>query len=102
MEVRLHKEARAELDAAGEGYESRRPGLGEAFAKEAARAFELIGENPQRWPVWPGVTGEPPVRRFLLSRFPFAVAYLAFQDRVVVLAVSHTRRRPGYWLSRKP
>jgi hypothetical protein len=40
------------------------------------------------------------VRRFLLPRFPFAVAYVIRGDDVLVLAIAHTRRRPGYWRGR--
>jgi toxin ParE1/3/4 len=40
------------------------------------------------------------VRRFVMSRFPFALPYLVIEEQVVVLAVAHLRRRPGYWLRR--
>jgi len=40
------------------------------------------------------------VRRFLLTGFPFALAYVVDGDSVTVLAVAHLRRRPGYWLGR--
>jgi hypothetical protein len=36
----------------------------------------------------------------LLTGFPFAIAYALDGDRIVVLAVAHLRRRPGYWLGR--
>jgi hypothetical protein len=36
------------------------------------------------------------VHRFLLARFPFAVAYLVQNEDVIILAVAHVRRRPGY------
>ena len=40
-------------------------------------------------------------RRWLLTRFPFAVVYrVAADDSIRVLAVAHHRRRPGYWQAR--
>jgi toxin ParE1/3/4 len=31
---------------------------------------------------------------------PFALPYLVLEELVVVLAIAHVRRRPGYWLQR--
>lgn len=100
MRLVLHPDAVAEATAAGDWYESQRPGLGADLAGELERAFEMILDHPQTWPNWPGVPGGLGVRRFLLVRFPFALAYVTRADDVVVLAVAHTSRRPGYWLSR--
>jgi len=62
----LHPDAVAEATAAGDWYDAQRPGLGTDFASELERAFELILENPQTWPMWPGTPAELSVRRFLL------------------------------------
>jgi hypothetical protein len=35
-----------------------------------------------------------------MERFPFALPYVMREDLVVVLAIAHVRRRPGYWLER--
>lgn len=100
MRIVLHPDAVAEATAAGDWYDAQRPGLGDDFASELERAFELILENPQTWPTWPGVAAGLSVRRFVLARFPFALAYVPRGDEVIVLAVAHTSRRPGYWLGR--
>lgn len=100
MRLVLHPDAVAEATAAGDWYESQRPGLGADLAGELERAFEMILENPQTWPAWPVVPAGLGVRRFLLPRFPFAVAYVIRGDDVLVLAIAHTRRRPGYWRGR--
>ncbi len=100
MRLVLHPDAVAEATAAGDWYESKRPGLGADLAGEIERAFDMILENPQTWAVWPGIPAGLDVRRFLLPRFPFALAYVVRADELVVLAVAHTSRRPGYWLSR--
>ena len=100
MHLVFHPDAVAEATAAGDWYETQRPGLGADFASEVERALDMISETPETWPVWPGLRGTVELRRFLLPRFPFALAYLVRSDEVVVLAVAHTRRRPGYWLGR--
>jgi hypothetical protein len=35
-----------------------------------------------------------------VHRFPYAVLYRPDPDEIVVVAVMHQRRRPGYWLGR--
>ncbi len=100
MRIRLHPGASADLTSAGDWYEHQLPGLGADLAEEVDRALDAIAERPMTWPLWPGVGEAFGVRRFLLARFPFAVGYLAEGSDVVVLAVAHLRRRPGYWLGR--
>ncbi|MFL5354165.1 type II toxin-antitoxin system RelE/ParE family toxin [Archangium sp.] len=100
MLLRLHPEANTELAAAFEWYERQQLGLGAAFSSAVFRALDAIEESPETWPEWPGVHHTPPIRRLLLPDFPFAVPYMVLEDRVVVLAVTHVRRRPGYWLKR--
>lgn len=39
-------------------------------------------------------------RRARLNRFPFHVFFEVVGEKVVVLAVAHERRRPGYWRAR--
>ncbi len=89
-----------ELDAAADWYGFRGPELGQVFIEEVRKALRVIADQPGTFPVWPGVHHTPPIHRFLLSRFPFALPYIVANERVVVLAVAHIRRRPGYWLTR--
>jgi len=100
VRVRIHPGAAADLTSAGDWYEQQLPGLGGDLADEVSHALDAIAERPMTWPLWPEV-GEPVgVRRFLLARFPFAVGYIVEGSEVIVLAVAHLRRRPGYWLTR--
>lgn len=100
MKARYDREAREELTAAAEWYEDRRPGLGLDFVAEVTRAVASICEGPEAWPCWRGVETRVPVRKFVLQRFPFALPYLIDAGTVVVLAVAHGRRTPGYWRAR--
>ena len=99
--IQLHPEARDELARAAEWYESQQPELGLEFAAEVYRALAVIDTHPEGGQPWTGRRGQAlGVRRHVLRRFPFVLPYLVVEDLVVVLAVAHTRRRPGYWLSR--
>jgi hypothetical protein len=64
------------------------------------RGLIAIAEGPEAWPIWPGIGEGIGIRRFLLARFPFAIGYIVGADEIVVLAIAHLRRRPGYWLAR--
>lgn len=100
MKVRYHNEARDELTAAAEWYEARREGLGIEFVAEIKRAVASIEQRPLSWPVWQGLNVRVPVRKFVVERFPYVIPYLVREDVIVLLAVAHTRRRPGYWRAR--
>lgn len=92
----FHPEADAELEDASLFYESRMAGLGKSFAIEVERTISLIRQFPD--------AGSPiglARRRVLLARFPYSVIYRHDPDAVVILAVAHQRRRPGYWRRRK-
>lgn len=101
MRVRFHPAAADELVEAAAWYEARQPGLGADLMQEIARAVVAIGEAPATWPRWPGLKSHAAdTRRFLLSRFPFGIAHRIEREEVVVVAVAHLRRRPGYWQHR--
>ena len=97
MTVRLHPRARVELRQAVAWYEERRPGLGETLAAEVEHAVETIRAQPKAWPSWPAA---PRARRYLLSRFPFALVYVVAGEALVIIALAHTSRPPDYWLDR--
>lgn len=41
-----------------------------------------------------------PVRRHFGETFPYAVLYVEKPDHIIILAVAHFKRRPGYWRER--
>lgn len=96
MRITIHAAAQAELMAAIDWYELKEPGLGQEFAVEVVDALDRICEYPRAWPV---VDGE--VRRCLTNRFPFGILYAVKDDDLIVLAVMHGHREPGYWRDRR-
>ncbi len=57
--------------------------------------IQQIIEAPGRWPVL-----EEDIHRCLTHVFPYAVLYSVEIDYVLILAVMHSHREPGYWRKR--
>jgi plasmid stabilization system protein ParE len=93
--VEFHVQAEFELDAAQAWYAQRSLIAATAFSAEFIRAMETVAAPPERWPRYLAGT-----RRYVLPRFPFSVVYRVFDDRLVVVAVTHHRRKPDYWVRR--
>lgn len=87
--------AEEEMVAAAQYYEARSHGLGADFLDEVQRSVKAISSTPRTAPVV-----KENIRRRLLKRFPFGILYVVEPDTIVVLAVMHLRRRPGYWEGR--
>jgi plasmid stabilization system protein ParE len=95
MIVRFHPAADAEAEAAQAWYEQRSALAASAFLLELSVAVDRAVEAPYRYPA--GLAG---IRRVLFDRFPFQLVYRVRLDEVIIIAVAHARRRPGYWLGR--
>ena len=88
--------AREELNEAASFYEARVPGLGAAFLDDVERSIEIICESPRI-----GVAAGRTFRKVPLRRFPYSVIYALRGEEVVIVAVAHQRKRPGYWRRRQ-
>jgi toxin ParE1/3/4 len=101
MTIQLHPRAEEELYEVARWYEDQVPGLGGDLLTEVEHWLDVVPETPVAWPRWPGARKlDPPIRRVILERFPFAIAYQALQEGILVLAFAHTSRRPFYWIER--
>ena len=95
MHLSFHPAASHELVEAAAWYDARGPELGMDLLGEATAATLAIAETPEAWPPWAVVRGEI-VRRFFIARFPYSIPYVVRTDRIIILAVAHAKRRPGY------
>jgi plasmid stabilization system protein ParE len=95
VRIRVLTPAREEFLEAVAFYEREARGLGAEFIGEFERALELIATNPHLGPHF-----EAETRRKLLRRFPFQIIYEVGPDELLVVAVAHLSRRPGYWQER--
>jgi len=96
LSIEVHPAAEAEAREAFRRYHERDPVVGMRFLAALDRAIEHVQANPNRWPAFVHDT-----RRILIRRFPFSIIYRADSERVLVLAVAHQKRRPGYWNRRR-
>lgn len=88
-------EAREEFLSAVQYYEDCKVGLGLRFRHIVESSIEKIIEKPFRYRVF-----HAPFRRRLLTKFPYAIIYTIEPDHLRIIAVAHTKRKPGYWLAR--
>ncbi len=58
-------------------------------------AIELILEDPLRWHAF-----DEDVRRCMTRVFPYGILYTIEPEFVLIVAVAHCSREPGYWKHR--
>jgi toxin ParE1/3/4 len=93
----FHPEALEEFEDAAHYYADCQEGLDLRFVNAVERAIERILEAPERWRIF-----EEDVRRCLTQVFPYAILYTVEPEGyVLILAVMHCRREPGYWRQRR-
>jgi plasmid stabilization system protein ParE len=97
MTLEFLPQASTELFEAAEYYESRQEGLGWRFRSEVLEICRLIVQHPTLWRERPAG-----YRRVNCPVFPYYIAYFIRKDVIVVAAVAHGHRRPGYWRERLP
>jgi plasmid stabilization system protein ParE len=90
-------QAHRELREAAARHERQSPGLGQKLILEVDRALELVVQNPEAFPRW---QADCPYRKVVLKHFPYLLFFSEHSDTLRVLAIAHSRRRPGYWIGR--
>jgi plasmid stabilization system protein ParE len=88
----FHPDAALEFEEAVRHYRARGRVLGDRFAAEVRIAIRRIIEAPQQWRVL-----EEDVRRCVVRVFPYSVLYTIESDFILIVAVMHAKRQPGYW-----
>ncbi|WP_152361091.1 type II toxin-antitoxin system RelE/ParE family toxin [Microlunatus speluncae] len=97
----FHPEARAEFMADIDWYDGRDAGVGARFVAGVRAAIDSAAEAPDAWATWPGWNRDPIVRSKGVTGFPYRVVYFVAENGdLIVLAVAHSKRRPGYWRDR--
>ena len=95
MRWRFHPEAAEEYLASWRHYAMIGETLGDAFSRSVEAAINQIVAHPTAWREI-----KEDVRRHLLARFPFGIYYTIEADYILIIAVMHMQRRPGYWRDR--
>ena len=91
----FHPEAEEELIAAARFYEQQAEGLGGEFIGEVRHTVGRIIAHPES-----GARFSRGLRRMLVDRFSYTVLYRAEAEQILLVAVMHLHRRPGYWRHR--
>lgn len=94
------EEALVEYEEAISYYEQASPGLGSSFVLYVERSLAFMLDFPEMGPLVADVPAELGVRRRLIRRFGVELVYRISDEVVVVLALFHGKRRPGYWKGR--
>ena len=95
MKVGFLEEAEEEMYEASAFYEDCSVGLGDRFLDDIQACVDRISERPHL-----GRRTGKQLRVVLARRFPFSVVYAVEKATIVIIAIAHQRRRPGYWKER--
>jgi toxin ParE1/3/4 len=96
--LRVHADASEELAEAVQWYEARRRGLGRELFDAVVESVESLQTTPE---MGTPLSADRRTRRLLLPRFPYQIIYRLASSEIIVVAVAHTKRRPGYWRRRR-
>jgi len=94
-ELRILPDAEEELRAAALHYEGQRIGLGAALLAEVRRAYKRIVELPNA-----SRKERADIRVLSIARFPYRIYYRSIDEEIIIVAIGHRRRRPGFWRER--
>jgi plasmid stabilization system protein ParE len=97
LKIIVHPEADIEVRQAIEFYKEHATAAASAddFVAELKHFRVLVLENP--------MIGKPfrrVARQFVIKRFPYSLFYQVRPDSILIAAVAHHKRRPGYWMKR--
>ncbi len=98
--VRVLEQAAEEAIEAAAWYEQRRAGLGAEFAQALDAAIDLLADKIVPLTNMPGTAGAQGAKRLALKRFPYDIVVRERAEEIVVVAIAHHSRRPGYWRDR--
>ncbi len=66
------------------------------FSQATMQAAQRLLEYPEM-----GVKIGHGARRFVLHDYPYTLVYRVMPETIVIVAVAHHCRRPGYWAGRR-
>lgn len=88
-------DARVDFLAAVGYYEECKTGLGRRFRDAVETEFKVIRGMPFLFRVI-----HAPFRRCLVPKFPYSIIFSIEPGFILIIALAHAKRRPGYWHGR--
>ena len=93
--IEFKPEVYDDIKIAYDWYESQRVGLGEDFLLTLEESYAKIVRTPKLYQLI-----YKTVRRKLVRRFPYGVFFTLRDDKIIVIAVLHTKSNPVTWNER--
>lgn len=87
--------AEKDVQQAVDYYEGCSKGLGKDFSLELKKSLQHITQYPYAW-----TNIRADIRRYIISRFPYAILYYVDDTNIVVIAVMNSKQEPNYWIDR--
>ncbi|HEX7332195.1 MAG TPA: type II toxin-antitoxin system RelE/ParE family toxin [Pyrinomonadaceae bacterium] len=95
MKYKFHPDALEEYREAAIWYAKREQELAQQFIANVEDAIQSVVQGPTRWRII-----DEDVRRYLTHLFPYAILYTIENNFILIVAVMHLSREPGYWRER--
>lgn len=95
MKAFFLKAAKIEYEEAIAYYDRQRLDLGKEFSEEIEKTIERISTDPTSWEK---VTKT--IHRCRTRKFPYGLLYEVHEENIIIIAVMHLCRKPGYWKDR--
>jgi hypothetical protein len=96
MKVQIHELAVKEYNEAIQWYELQSSGLGLRFKKAVLEQIRNIKNNPQWY-----LKEDEIIFKVYIPKFSYKIMYTLESNKIIIWAVSHLHRHPGYWQNRK-
>ncbi len=100
LSVRVLAPARIELAEAAAWYARERAELGGELIIAYESVLQHALEFPQIGSIATSVGKKHEVRRFVFERFPYDLVTMKLAQELIVIAIAHHHRKPGYWKHR--
>jgi hypothetical protein len=100
VKVRILSAAIEEISEAALWFDEKSRGLGGEFWRLVDHALSEIERNLRRFAKSEFATPHLDLRFVQVARFKYVIHFAMDVDEVLVVAVTHAARRPGYWVGR--
>ena len=102
LPVRFHHDAAEELISGAAYYEAHRSNLGVEFIDRVNAALRRVAAQPTRFMMIHTTPRGVNIHRAKIEprRFRYVVIFAVLPTELAVMAVAHTSKQPGYWMSR--
>jgi len=93
--IEFHPEAIRETREAIQWCRQRDENVASEFRALLKSAVELVSRFPESWSEY-----LVDARGFRFQKFPFVLVYIIRGERIIVVALAHSKGKPGFWRER--